>query len=158
MDNIRLVTILPATPEQLYDAWLSSHGHSAMTGGVPATTEARVGGRHTAWDGYISGRNIELVKGKKIVQEWKTSEWPHGYPASRLEFTLTAKEGGTELEMVHSKVPAEQVADYSSGWKSSYWEPLKEYLAKRGPRVPPRKRRAGGASSPLMRPPRHRSR
>ena len=31
--------------------------------------------------------------------------------------------------MTHSRVPAEQVADYTSGWKSSYWEPLKEYLA-----------------------------
>ena len=146
-----------AAPDDVYVALLDAKKHSDFTGS-PATTSARKGATFTAWDGYISGRNIELVKGKKIVQEWKTSEWPHGYPASRLEFTLTAKEGGTELEMVHSKVPAEQVADYSSGWKSSYWEPLKEYLAKRGPRVPPRKRRAGGASSPLMRPPRHRSR
>jgi hypothetical protein len=33
--------------------------------------------------------------------------------------------------MVHSKVPAEQVADYAGGWKSAYWDPLKAYLAKR---------------------------
>ena len=62
---------------------------------------------------------------------WKTTEWPDGYPVSRLEFTLAAKKGGTELRMVHSKVPAEQVADYASGWKSAYWDPLKEYLADR---------------------------
>jgi hypothetical protein len=33
--------------------------------------------------------------------------------------------------MVHSMVPAEQVADYTGGWKSAYWDPLKAYLAKR---------------------------
>jgi uncharacterized protein YndB with AHSA1/START domain len=60
-----------------------------------------------AWDGYISGKNIELVKGKKIVQEW-TTEWPAGYPPSRLEFTLTVKGGGTQLKMVHSRVPADR--------------------------------------------------
>jgi activator of HSP90 ATPase len=61
------------------------------------------------------------VKGKKLVQEWKTSEWPEDYPSSILEFTFSAKSGGTEIEMVHSKVPASQVAQYRSGWVESYW-------------------------------------
>ncbi len=52
-------------------------------------------------------------------------------PSSRLEFTLTAKKGGTELTMLHSKVPAEQVEDYRKGWHTSYWTPLKEYFAKK---------------------------
>jgi len=41
--------------------------------------------------------------------------------------------------MMHLKVPAEQVADYSSGWKSSYWEPLKGYLEKHVVRPPAKK-------------------
>ena len=118
-----------AAPDDVYDALLDPKKHADFTGS-PATTSAKKGATFTAWGGYISGKNLELVKGKKIVQDWKTTEWPDGYPASRLEFTLTPKKGGTELDMMHSKVPAEQVADYSSGWKSSYWEPLKEYLAK----------------------------
>ena len=55
MDNIRLIALLPAPPEQVYDTWLSSPGHASMTGS-PATSEPHIGGRHTAWDGYISGR------------------------------------------------------------------------------------------------------
>jgi activator of HSP90 ATPase len=127
-----------ASPDDVYDALLDPKKHNDFTGS-PATTSAEKGATFTAWDGYISGKNIELVKGKKIVQEWKTTEWPDGYPASRLELILTAKRGGTELEMMHSKVPAEQVADYSSGWKSSYWEPLKEYLAGREAKGPTKK-------------------
>ena len=68
---------------------------------------------------------------KKIVQEWRTTEWPADYPPSRLEFTLTAKKDATELRMVHSKVPADQADDYSQGWHDSYWDPMKEYFGRK---------------------------
>jgi len=131
--TIEQTVFFKATPEEVYDALLDARKHSEFTGS-PATTSARTGATFTAWEGYIRGKNLDLVKGKKIVQEWKTTEWPDGYPVSRLELTLTAKKGGTELKMVHSKVPAEQVASYTSGWKSSYWNPLKEYFADNQPK------------------------
>ncbi len=140
--TIEQTVFFEATPEEIYDILLDPRKHSEFTGS-PSTTNAKVGARFTAWDGYISGKNLELVKGRKIVQEWKTTEWPEGYPVSRLEFTLAAKKGGTELKMVHSNVPAEQVADYTDGWKSSYWDPLKEYLAKNSRAAAPAKRGAG---------------
>lgn len=128
--TIEQTVFFEAPPDAVYDALLDPKKHSEFTGS-PATTSARKGATFTAWEGYIAGKNLELVKGKKIVQEWKTTEWPEGYPVSRLEFRLAAKRGGTELKMVHSKVPAEQVASYTTGWKTSYWDPLKGYLAKR---------------------------
>jgi activator of HSP90 ATPase len=127
-----------AAPGDVYDALLDPKKHSAFTGS-PATTSAKVGVSFTAWDGYITGKNLELVKGKKIVQEWRTTEWPDGYPVSRLEFTLASKNGGTELKMMHSNVPAEQLAKYSSGWKSAYWGPLKKYLAEGKAQAPAKK-------------------
>jgi hypothetical protein len=59
----------------------------------PATTSAGQGTEFEAWDGYITGKNLRLVRGKPIVQEWKTTEEPEGHPFSRLEITLVAKEG-----------------------------------------------------------------
>jgi activator of HSP90 ATPase len=127
---IEQTVFFQAAPQDIYDALLDPKKHSAFTGS-PAATSSRKGATFTAWEGYIIGKNLELVKGKKIVQDWKTTEFPEEYPFSRLELTLTAKRGGTELKMVHSKVPAEQVASYTSGWKSSYWGPLKAYIAKK---------------------------
>jgi activator of HSP90 ATPase len=128
--KIEQTVFIKAEPEEVYDALLSAKKHTAFTG-AQATTNARVGAEFEAWDGYISGKNLELVKGKKIIQEWETTEWPEGYPRSRLEFTFTPKKGGTELRMVHSQVPAEQVEEYRTGWHTAYWEPLKEYFAER---------------------------
>jgi activator of HSP90 ATPase len=134
-------------PEEIYDALLDPRKHTEFTGSPATTTSAKKGATFTAWEGYITGKNLELVKGRKIVQEWKTTEWPDGYPVSRLELTLTAKKGGTELRMVHSKVPAEQVADYTGGWKSAYWDPLREYLARRNKNPAVAKKRAGKKAS-----------
>lgn len=108
---------------------MDAEKHSAFTGSK-ATCNPRVGGKFTVWDGYISGKNLELEKGKKIVQEWVTSEWPLGYPPSMLELTLRKVKGGTEISMVHSNVPAEQADDYKQGWIDAYWNPLKDYFKK----------------------------
>ena len=122
--------VIPASPEEVYDAFVDPKKHSAFTG-AEATGEPKVGAEITAWDGYITGKNLELEKGKRIVQEWSTSEWPEGYTPSRLELTFRKVKDGTELTMVHSEVPAEQAEDYRQGWIDSYWDLLKAYFQKK---------------------------
>ena len=112
--KIEQTVFFKAPPGAVYDALLDAGKHSEFTGSR-ATTSDKAGEEFEAWDGYISGKNIELVRNKKIVQEWKTTEWPRGYPPSLLELTLAAKKGGTELKMVQTKVPASEVAKYSEG-------------------------------------------
>lgn len=116
-----------AEPNQVFDAYVDSKKHAAITGS-PAKMSSAVGGKFTAWDGYIHGRNLELEKGKRILQEWFTTEWPKDYPPSLLEITLMKTNGGTRLKMVHSRVPAEQRDDYAQGWRDYYWKPLKVYF------------------------------
>jgi uncharacterized protein YndB with AHSA1/START domain len=128
--SISQSVIINAPPEKAYHAYLNAKTHEAFTG-ESASSDARVGGKMTAWDGYISGRYLELVEGKRIVQEWKTSEWPEGYPPSLLELTFKpASKSRTRLLMIHSKVPLEQVKEYEKGWLESYWRPLQEYFRK----------------------------
>ena len=121
--------VVPAPPAKVYEAFVNPRIHAAFTESA-ATGSGRVGGKFTAWDGYISGVNRELVSGKKIVQDWQTTEWPDGAPASRLEFSFKAVKGGTEVRMVHSNVPAEQADSYRQGWVDHYWTPLKAYFAR----------------------------
>jgi activator of HSP90 ATPase len=129
---IKQKVILDATPDEVYDAFMNAKIHSKFTGSK-ATVVPKVGGKITAWDNYITGKNLELIRGKKIVQEWSTSEWPDGYPPSLLTITLKKAGNKTELTMVHTKVPKTQVKSYSSGWKDFYWKPLKKYFEKKLP-------------------------
>lgn len=125
--TIKQKVFVSATPDEVYDAFVDEKKHSAFTGSK-ATCDPRVGGEFTAWDGYISGKNLELEKAKRIVQEWVTTEWPEKYPPSKLELTFKKVKGGTEISMIHSEVPTEQADDVAQGWIDFYWEPLKEYF------------------------------
>jgi activator of HSP90 ATPase len=124
------VFVPSVTPAEVYDAFVNPRKHAAFTGSA-ASGSPRVGGRFTAWDGYISGVHRELVKGRVIVQDWQTTEWPEGAPPSRLEFSFESAKGGTAVRMVHSNVPAEQADSLRQGWMDFYWTPLKAYFGGR---------------------------
>ena len=126
--TIRQTVEIPATPVQVYEAIVNPVQHSAFTG-TKAAGRMQVGRTVHAYDGYITARVVNLVRGRKIVQAWQTSEWPKGYPPSRLEISLAPSKGGTRLTMVQSQVPASQASQYTTGWKEYYWRPLKDYFA-----------------------------
>jgi activator of HSP90 ATPase len=70
--------------------------HSEFTGSKAACT-LKAGGSFSAWGGYITGRNVALEAGKKIVQEWQTTEWAEGYGPSVLEITLEENKGAAAV-------------------------------------------------------------
>jgi len=109
----------------------SERVRAAEIGDTAATGAPKVGGKFTAWGGYIMGRHLDLDPPRRIVQEWTTTEWPTGSPPSKLEWTFVEKSGGTEVKMVHSEVPLAQVESYRRGWIDYYWVPLKKYFAAR---------------------------
>jgi uncharacterized protein YndB with AHSA1/START domain len=133
--RFKLASTMPASPEAVYDAWLSSAGHSAMTGGK-ATASNKVGGAFSAWDGYIMGRNIELVRGERIVQSWRTSKFSDADPDSTIIVTLAPAEGGAELTLEHEDVPdGDDHKGYEDGgWENHYFAPMKAYFAKKAAR------------------------
>ena len=133
LDSLRIIAILPATPARIYAAWLDAKEHSEFTGGQ-ATVQPGVGGRHTAWDGYISGQTVELLPGRKIVQTWRTSEFPADAPDSRLELVFEARAGGAEttLTLIHTGIPVGQGAQYKDGWGEHYFEPMRAYFVDAG--------------------------
>lgn len=122
--------IIPAKASEIYEAWLNSEGHTAMTGST-AQVDGKVGGKFTAWDGYISGTTLDLTTYQRIVQAWRTSEFPDNAPDSRVEILLEEVESGTKLTIIHSDMPEDQVESYRQGWDDFYYKPMKEYFDKR---------------------------
>lgn len=124
-----LTTVLPVSAKKIFKTWLSSNGHSAMTGSSAKVT-GRVGGKFTAWDGYISGKTLELEPPHRILQAWRTTEFPEDAPDSMVEILLKEVKGGTKITLKHRNMPEEQVDSYRQGWDDFYFKPMKEYFGK----------------------------
>jgi uncharacterized protein YndB with AHSA1/START domain len=122
--------VIPATPEQIYAAWLSSAGHTGMTGAKRAESGAAVGDPFTAHDGYITGKNLALEPGRRIVQSWRTTRFTEADPDSRIEVTLEPVPGGTRVTLVHSGVPDGHTGYQDGGWQHNYFDPMKRYFSK----------------------------
>ena len=124
-ENIKVSDIIPAPPERVYTAWLDPGEHAKMTGAA-ATEEGD--GRFTAWDGYITGRTVSSVPHSKVVQAWRTTEFPEDLPDSVLTVLLEKAAGGTKLTFVHEEIPEGQGAAYAEGWEKHYFAPMKAYF------------------------------
>jgi activator of HSP90 ATPase len=127
--DFKLSCMLPARPEAVYDAWLDSGAHSAMTG-AGAKIDRGVGGAHAAWDGYITGRTIELIPGKRIVQSWRTTQFTSVDPDSTITVELAPTRTGTRLTLTHAGVPDGQTSYENGGWQDNYFAPMKAYFAR----------------------------
>ena len=126
--DYELEAVLPATPEEVYAAWMSSEGHTAMTG-AEAHVDPRVGGEYDAWDGYITGRTVALEPGRRIVQTWRTSEFGEADADSQVEVLLETVAEGTRLTLRHSDVPDGQLQYEQGGWQESYFEPMRDHFS-----------------------------
>ena len=115
-------------PSVIYGALLDSKKHSLFTDSK-AKASSKVNGKFSAYGGYIEGKNLELVKNKKIVQTWRASDWPEGM-FSIVTFLFTKAKTGCTLKFTHEGVPANQYKDLKYGWTEYYWNPIKEMFKK----------------------------
>ncbi|MBI3249726.1 MAG: SRPBCC domain-containing protein [Deltaproteobacteria bacterium] len=119
-----LTATLSASPREVFDAWLSSEGHTAMTGGV-AHIDPTVGGSFDAWDAYITGKTLALDPGRRIRQTWRTLNFTPNDPDSTIEVVLEPVGDSTLLTLIHSNVPDGQTRYEEGGWQQFYFEPMK---------------------------------
>jgi activator of HSP90 ATPase len=126
--TIRQSATFKASPHEVYGALMDSRKHSKFTD-AKASVSRKIGGKSTAYDGYIEGINLELVPDEKMFQSWRGSDWPEGH-YSKATFSLKKVEGGTQLTFTQTGVPEDQYDSISQGWRDYYWKPMKEMLEK----------------------------
>jgi len=129
-NSLKISETFPADAKTLFEGWLDSAIHSAYTGGQPAKISPKVGGKFSAWDGYIFGTTLALEPYQRIVQSWRTTEFPADAPDSHLEIIFEEKKDSTKITLIHTRLPEGQVQDYLQGWKDFYFKPMQAYLLK----------------------------
>lgn len=128
-ESIKISELFPVSAKRLFDAWLNSIEHSNFTG-VKANIKPNVGSKFTAGDGYISGTNLALQPYGRIVQSWRSTDFPDGAINSKLEILFEKANSGTRVTIIHTSIPYGQAKEYEKGWKNHYFKPMKKYFKK----------------------------
>ncbi len=115
-----------ASNQEIYNMWLDSKKHSDLIVGS-AEIDPELGGEFSIWDGVVSGKNIELIPFKKIVQEWRYEyeNWPADFMSKiTLDFEEIADK--TIIHFTHENIPQEYANEIEQGWEDYYWKPLRD--------------------------------
>jgi uncharacterized protein YndB with AHSA1/START domain len=125
--TLRQTVIFKASPRQVYDMIMDSKKHQSLSG-EPARISRHVGGKFTAWGSHLSGVNLVLKPGRKIVQAWRaTGWWPDHY--SIAIFDISKVKGGARLKFTQIGIPPDRYSGHYRGWIETYWTPMKEIFA-----------------------------
>jgi activator of HSP90 ATPase len=130
LEKFKVSVKLHCTAKEVFTGWLDDTIHSQFTGGSKASTSPNEGGKFTAWDGYITGSNVEIFPYKKIIQKWRTTEFAEDDEDSVIEMFFTFKDDHTLVTITHSNIPDGQGERYKKGWKEHYFTYMKKYFEK----------------------------
>lgn len=130
LEQIELSALIPAAPDEVFEAWMSAKKHAAFTGAA-ARVEARAGSRHLAWEGYIHGWVLKVGPGRRATFAWRTTDFASHDIDSVVELTVRRAKGGSVVSLRHSDIPAGQGDRYTRGWDEFYFEPLRAHFEKK---------------------------
>ena len=122
--------MIKGTPHEIYEVFMDAKKHSKLTESK-AKVSREIGGTFSIYEGALSGKNVELIQDKKIVQTWRGGgeNWSKGY-YSTITLVLEPVDNGTLIKFTHSDIPEGAYESVKEGWDKYYWEPLKEMLEK----------------------------
>ena len=124
---VKQSVLLPARAADLYAMYLDSKAHGAITGGK-VTIGRRVGAPFKAFGGALSGRILQLMPGKLIVQSWRAKPFHKSDDDSTLVLRFVPVGAKGRIELVHVNVPDHDYRGVVEGWPNFYWKPWRKYL------------------------------
>lgn len=124
MPDFKKYYTISASPEEVYNA-LTNPITIRLWTGEPAEMSTEPDSEFSLWDGSISGKNLEFIPGKKIVQEWYFGDHPED---SIVTIILHPHKYGTSVELRHTNIPEEDFKAITDGWSENYFASVEEFF------------------------------
>lgn len=122
MPTIEQTYEINASAEEVFEALVNPDLIQDWSGDE-AKMSAEVGGKFSLWGGQMFGTNLEVVKNKKLVQEWCYDQWEN---PSKVTFTIKGKGKKTVVDLLHEDVPEKSVNSIADGWGAYYLGAIQE--------------------------------
>jgi activator of HSP90 ATPase len=105
-----------AEPSDIYSA-LTNPYTIELWSGYPAQMNTEPGGEFSLWEGDITGKNIEFVQDKKVVQEWFFGDQVE---KSIVTIIITPDRENSLITVEHTNIPDEEFNEIAKGWREYY--------------------------------------
>ncbi len=122
MPTIKQTYEMNASAEEVFDALVNPEVIQDWSGDE-AKMNDQVGGKFSLWGGQMFGINTEVVKNKKLVQEWGYDKWD---TLSKVTFLIKPKGEKTVVELIHEEVPEKSLKSITEGWNTYYLGAMQE--------------------------------
>lgn len=134
--SIHQEATIPAAPAQVYGVLADAEALSGLSG-MSGRAGSSEGDEFAAFDGHVTGRQIELVPGRRVVQAWRFPDWDPG-TYSIVRFSLEPDSGGTRLVIDQHGEPVTPDAlgchatvheHIDANWATFYLTPLARHFS-----------------------------
>jgi activator of HSP90 ATPase len=105
-----------AEPSDVYSA-LTNPYTIELWSGYPAKMSEEPGSEFSIWDDDITGKNLEFIKDKKVVQEWYFGDQSEN---SIVTITIQSDREDSQVTVEHTNIPDKDFADIAEGWREYY--------------------------------------
>jgi activator of HSP90 ATPase len=113
-----------AEPSDVYSA-LTNPYTIELWSGYPATMSEEPGSEFSLWEGDITGKNLEFIKNKKVVQEWYFGELSE---KSIVTILIQPDRENSLVTVEHSNIPDDDFADIAEGWREYYFGAIMNFF------------------------------
>jgi hypothetical protein len=118
---------LPCNAKLVFEQLLDSRKHTKITKS-PAFVNKREGGTFTAFNGQLTGRNIEIKPNKKIVQAIRFKNWDKDCYSIVTLKTIQTSNNKCTLELLQVGIPSNNIGKVKKHWNNNYWQMFKDFL------------------------------
>jgi len=106
-----------AEPSDVYSA-LTNPFTIEIWSGYPAQMSEEPGSEFSLWEGDITGKNLEFIKDRKVVQEWYFGEQKD---KSIVTITIQPDREDSQVTVEHTNIPDDDFDDIAEGWREYYF-------------------------------------
>lgn len=113
-----------AEPSDVYSALTNPFTIELWTG-YPAVMLTEPGTEFSLWDGDITGKNIEFVQDKKVVQEWDFGDQTE---KSVVTISIQKDKDNSIVTVEHTNIPDDEFDDIANGWREYYFAAINSFF------------------------------
>lgn len=105
-----------AEPSDIYSA-ITNPVTIELWSGYPARMSTEPGSEFSLWEDDITGKNLEFIPDRKVVQEWYFGDQPE---KSIVTITIEPDGENSSVTVEHTNIPDKDFTEIAEGWREYY--------------------------------------